>query len=383
MAIRVSLSPVLYRVINGSSSTTLRPVRSAVRVGAPFRLFHNSSLNNAFIYKFPHFDDRETRASAPIGPGAELPRGSRQIETGLFFPDREDRPEAGGTAIYVGQRNFRDLLLERIGMDVEDDGPEIRSDLRVLDAINDLPSLDPFLMKVAFESLGITIAEGAVPVTDAELRSIREILAHRIGPVISKAFLSTVVASSPLAARIATGVTNPSGDEMLRFCAAFRIDATEAPGVIFALQGMAFYEHLLQATTEAAGPLAKYLREEAAKPSDASRRHGAELARLTMLREECLRFLRSHISNATHVFKTYDEAVHAFVVDDSPGLLVEFLRASRRAFWQLGHCVTARINAAAVLDDSLKTMRPVLGFGNVETTVQRIRAALAPRIEMI
>ena len=378
-----AINPVLYRVLHGSSSTTLRPVGNGSGKDRTFRLFHNSALNDAFVFKFPHFDDREARRRESVMAIGDLPQDGRQIDTGLFLPDDRTRPETGGIAIYVGQRSFRQVLTERIGLDVTADGTGVRHDVEILETLNELPSLDPFLMMAAFELRGIALAEGSITVTETEIKAIREILVRRIGPVISKAFINQVLSPAATVARITKEVWNPRSEQMMQFCMAFRIPIGDAPQVIFALQGMSFYEHLLASTREVTIPLANYLRKECTRPNDASKFHATELAQVDTLRQECLGFLKSHLSNASRVFQLYEEGVSEFVRHDRPGPLVDFLRLSSTFYWSLGHCVTARINAALVLQDSLRNMRPALSFANIETTLQRIRASLAPRVDPI
>jgi hypothetical protein len=378
-----AINPVLYRVLHGSSSTTLRPLGTDSGKGGPFRVFHNSALNDAYVFKFPHFDDRDVRRWEAALSVGNLPQDSRRIDTGIFFPDDRIRPETGGVAVYVGQRNFRQVLAELIGLDTRADTDDARHDLEILDTLNDLPSLDPFLMKAAFELRGLSLADGTIVVTDAESKAIREALIQRLGPVISKAFIHQVLSPAAKAAKIAKEVWNPRSEQMRQFCMAFRIPVDEAPQVIFALQGMSFYEHLLASTRDVTTPLARYLREEATKPNDASKYHSAELAQIDTIRQECLGMLKSHLTNASQVFQLYDEGVSAFVGHDRPGPLIDFLRLSSSFYWSLGHCVTSRINAALVLQDSLRSMRPALAFANIETTLQRIRASLAPRVDPI
>ncbi len=252
-----AINPVLYRVLQGSSSTTLRPFGNGSGKGGPFRIFCNSALNDAYVFKFPHFDDRDVRRREAALTVGDLPQDGRRIDTGLFFPDDRVRPEAGGVAVYVGQRNFRQVLAELIGLDTRADTDDARHDLEMLDTLNDLPSLDPFLMKAAFELRGLSLADGTIVVTDAETKAIRETLVQRIGPVISKAFIHQVLSPTATAAKIAKEVWNPRSEQMMQFCMAFRIPVGEAPQVIFALQGMSFYEHLLASTRDVTAPLAK------------------------------------------------------------------------------------------------------------------------------
>lgn len=377
-SLRTSVSPTLYRVLHGSSNTTLRPIPRR-REGEGFRLFHNPTLSACYIFKFPLFDDREARKAA-ASLGGDFGQGLRHIETGLYLPNDLDRPEQGGVAIYVGQRNFRQLMLEMMGLDADRETPEVKHDLCVLDALNELPSLDPFLLKLTFDMKGIRIAEGDLPIGEEETRAIRGTLVTRLGPVICKAFGASVTASAEAMIRLTREIWSPHNQEMLRFCSAFRIPPSEAPAVVFALQGMSFYEHLLNTTKDHLVPLARYLRDEAARPIDAARYPPNDVAGMETTRHECLTFLRSHMSNTALVFSSYDRAIEAFVKRDDPTPLIEFLQMARTFFWAVGHCATARVNGHAILADCKKRLRPPMTFTNVDATLRRVRAALAPRV---
>jgi hypothetical protein len=136
---------MLFRVVRGSSSTSLNLAGRKTPPG----LFNNNLLDRSIVFKLPKFEvEADPGRSDRTVPALT---SARPIETGVFIPDDPAHPMNGGYACYLGQKNFDTILTEVAGLRSVDRAERDHQDIATLNIIDDLPSLDPFLLKIRFE----------------------------------------------------------------------------------------------------------------------------------------------------------------------------------------------------------------------------------------
>lgn len=371
-----SIDPLLYRILHGSSSTVLDPVRARGAEGPRPSLFRNSVLDRSIVFKLPHFGDAEAMASRPGVDDLAGFDGSRPIETGVYIPDNHEAPAAGGYVVYLRQTGARKAFADRVGIDIDRPG-DAADDVELLRLLDDLPSLDPFLVKLRFEHAGRAFPSHAVAIREEEERAVRRLIDMRIGPIMKAAFAGRGGEERTL--RLMEGIWDPSLPEARGFVAAFGLPEETSAEVLFAVKGVGFYEYLFARTAAGAKEVHAYLAEDAASPTDSFRYKPKELAALEELRLQALRLFMDHDRRGADIFAAYDDALAAFTAKGDPRPFRRFLAGISDTFWALGHCVTARSSAHAILADSLAALRPAYAYENVETVLERLRATLRPR----
>src|SRR5262249_39525748 len=113
-------------------------------------------------------------------------KGARPIETGLFVPYDVKDPARGGYAIYLRQANYSHLLRELLGVDIEN-ATQVANDVDILNMIDELPQLVPFLLKESFGLAGIKVSPRYFEITPKEEREIRELIQDKILPIVGTA----------------------------------------------------------------------------------------------------------------------------------------------------------------------------------------------------
>jgi hypothetical protein len=107
-----SRSPILFRIVHGSSSTSMDLIREGRREDLVPRLFSTPSFYNTIIFKYPNFQvlgQSDGRLQPP-------PDDDRPVETGIYIPNNPDAPMGGGAAIYPRRKNNGNLLEEYLGL---------------------------------------------------------------------------------------------------------------------------------------------------------------------------------------------------------------------------------------------------------------------------
>jgi hypothetical protein len=366
----MAISPVLYRIVQGSSSTSLNLIKAAKKTAGKPQLFRKREFARTIIFKYPNFAD------PAMGGGRGQPE--RPIETAIYIPHNELEPMAGGYAIYLREAKASLLLQQYMGVNEDSQDPDLERDLRVLRAIDEMPSLDPFLLKARFEALGIDFEEESLDIREEEERAIRKLIETRIGRILAKAFGGAKGMPPEMVARIIDSIWDPTMPESTKFVEAFGINASDCPKVFFALQGITFYEYMFGNAMTSCRGVMEWLNGPAAKPVDIMMYPRYEQDRLQMLRQEVHKGMTGTLRALSDQFKTYDQALEEFVGKNNPVPIRNFLFAASATFWRLGQGITAALNAAAIIEDTQKPGSSSKFEGVVEV-LMRLRVALSDR----
>jgi hypothetical protein len=372
------IAPVLYRIANGSSSTSLNLTR-AKRDGTKYEnLFRKQGFYSTVLYKYPNFKG-PWPSTAKDAAAAPTNNDDRPIETGIYVPGDTKELMGGGYAIYVRQTGYRDMLRDHLGLDHARQDPDLLHDLRVISTLDDMPSVDPFLIKSRFEALRIPLASNSLDIRPEEEQAVRTLIERRIEPVLMKASMSGTI-SEEARRRTLGAIWNPTLPESARFVKAFGIHESECAKVFFALQGITFYEHLFVTSTEDCRKTAVWLREVAARPFDLRSRPRYDVDRQTAVLQEVARAFAHTIKSMQLLFKDYDQALQEFVTAESAVTLRQFLLNAHRHFWTLGHGIMAITNCAQSVAEAEGGNR-IQNFELVGQTLSRMRVSLASRAE--
>ncbi len=366
---------MLFRVVRGSSSTSLN---LASRKTAP-GLFNNNLLDRSIVFKFPKFEvEAETGRSERV---VAAKTQNHPIETGIFIPDDPANPMNGGYACYLGQKNFDAIMTEVAGLRSVDRTARDLQDIATLNIINDLPSLDPFLLKIRFELAARPLPEGFIVLKPDEEKGVKGCVARRFSGILNKAFRGKTSDDGQLAQRILESLWDPTTEIWSRVLAALGIgDVAEHGRILFAIRGVGFYEHLFSETEGVSAAITGYLTEIADRPRDARQVDPAYVEEVATLRREVLRRFLEHNKQCQSIFRRYDQAIDDFLNRNNPVTMQRYLTEVHDVFWTLGHYVTALLNCHAILDDCLANLAPVNAIANVETVLRRLRAPLLPRV---
>lgn len=112
----------------------------------------------------------------------------RQSATKVILPIDLDDLRLGGRFIFVGQRNFDRALREHFGVSVDE------RDLETLRLIDQLPSLDPFLLREQIKRAGLDVARCYFELTEGDMKRMFSFVESQIAPLVA---MSMTAEASP------------------------------------------------------------------------------------------------------------------------------------------------------------------------------------------
>jgi len=108
---------------------------------------------------------------------------SRRVSTKVIIPFERTDLSLGGRSLFVGQRGWQDLLNQLRG--TTDD--EAR-DLALLEALDELPSLDPFLLREHLRRRDFKIANCYFAISAADLERMQRFVSGEISKLVELAY---------------------------------------------------------------------------------------------------------------------------------------------------------------------------------------------------
>lgn len=312
------------------------------------RLFQSDDLNHTIIFKVPSL---HIGASAPAQspancnaapqPSEDSKPGGKSVLTALFVPRMRDEPDAGGYAIFLDGPRYGALMQEYCGVDINDMHIHAR-DLELLRIMSEVPSLDPFLLKMHLQNNEMTINARYLDVIAEEEAEVRSYIEQKVRPIVQQAYGETDGGSVDSRTQsFIDSIWEPQSADASQFISAFRIPPEGIQPTLEAWKGIAYYQYQTEKTKTDIAQLIKWLQSDGSVPIDIHKLIPAETETLMMFRSKTARQLRDTYRKIHTVFATYDAAYNALIEDGNPNAFRNFLQSALDQYWLLGACNTA------------------------------------------
>lgn len=312
----------LVRLAEGASSArvlnlTRRETRSTRDGRRP--LFKNDALDGAIIVKHrvrPH--------------EMELFAGVRSLATKVLLPiDRSDL-QAGAFCFLVGERTCERTLLDRLGFDDMDDRGA--HDREVLAALDELPSLDPFLTREHLQRRALVVDQEYFDISEADMDRMTTFVRREIIPLVTLCFGGV-------------GASSSQADRLVQKILATEIDATMDPlrmtlklepdqflEGIFCWKGFLYYKWVLAQQFHEALEVTKSIETVKSRgPATAE-----ESTYLLRARARLSQGIRQACKDVQTMLKTYDTAFVGLTQQADPVGFRDFLLAAPEMFFKVG-----------------------------------------------
>lgn len=370
-------SPVLDHILNGGPGITF-DVRKVAHSARGTSLFSSEFLNNVIMFKYPAASMPMAAGGNGKETGAAVPR--EPVQTGIFMPYDRTRPEEGGTAIYVRQRNFDDLLRLHVGL--TDDRSRLTRDLSIIQVIEKVPTLDPFLMRLVFRESRIEVDHAVFAMPSGEEEAIRATIASRIAPILARALGEDTRRASAALAQLVEVLSDPDGVKAVPLVRAFGIPAESAGSVLTGWKGLTYYQRSFEQAAPLLSRAVGWLKSPKAVPRDV-RRRSFEADQFAMAASGLAIGLASMIHRTTDVFAKYEYAFAAMLNESDASPFIEFLNGVERSFWVLGY-QTASLQTMATwfATQMADATDGHLTTDAMTTMVRRFRHALDSQMEV-
>jgi hypothetical protein len=190
-------------------------------------LFDNKLLNRAIIMK-----------CAPR-PGELFEYGEQRLKsTKVLFPfDRKDL-SLGGFSALVGQKNFLRVMSRHL----HGSGRLSERDERVLNLLDQLPTLDPFLLHALLKSNGLDVSEAYFQLSPADREAIQQEMTNAFAPLVLLCFPDGRFEADAIKGFIGKMLNFEESAEIDSLRAAFRLNEPLFSIAMFAWRGIIYYE---------------------------------------------------------------------------------------------------------------------------------------------
>ena len=281
---------------------------------APF--FRADALNGALIVRHrlreterDGFDDRRFSATKPIIPFA-------RSDLGL-----------GGRSVFVAERGWLDAF-----EDMRGEAPDLPRDVAVLEALDELPSLDPFLLREHMKRRGFDISASHFEISSGDLAKMQRFVGSEIAKLIELAYRDARGMEGNVTRLVEALLSAKTDDRLEPLRLTLRLEKENYKEGIFAWKGFLYYKWVLNTLWGRLRDVFSELgRVRVVGPMDAETRREIEAtkARLQVKMERQVKSVMGHLG-------AYDEVFRQLTVNGNAAAFRDFLLTSPEMFLSLG-----------------------------------------------
>ena len=312
--------------------------RSSEYAAAPF--FEDRTLNRSLVLK------HRLRAYE-----IDVFHGARHTATKIIIPFASDDLKLGARSVFVGQPGWIDLVREVCG-----DKAKLQRDLQLLECLDELPSLDPFLLRERIKARGFRVAQCYFALSAADLSKMQSFVSLQIRDLIDLACGAAGPDSANSSARLVNALLSSEADERLEpLRRTLMLEGDAYREGVFSWRGFLYYKWVL---TSLQPSLAKIVQEmagmELTGPPDPEAVRYIDLARQRLRRS-----IVDELKRIGRMLSVYDEAFIAMTERGDPQSFVRFLRHAPDMFVDLGERIGTASHIASFWRYRFPAGRPV------------------------
>ncbi len=164
----------------------------------------------------------------------------RYTATKLIIPFERSDLGLGGRSLFVAERGWLDTFEELRG-----DYPDFPRDVAVLEALDELPSLDPFLLREHMKRRGFDISNSHFEISAPDLAKMQRFVGSEIAKLIELAYRDSASSEGNIA-RLVEALLSARTDERLEpLRLTLRLERENYKEGIFAWKGFLYYKWVL------------------------------------------------------------------------------------------------------------------------------------------
>jgi hypothetical protein len=218
------------RVLNLGAIT--RDLAAANPGGAVPAFFASSTLNQSIIVKH-NIRDNERHLFARAQP----------VATKLILPIDPDNLALGGVTFMLGERQASRILRDKLGLNRATGDSRVQRDLKILDILDSLATLDPFIVRERFAVDGVDLPEAFSAFNLHGDNSLYEYMKSQLLPLVRLAMAGSKTNDRALE-RLLDEIFVESHNSKADFLReALKIDADKWPAALYVWKAALFYEY--------------------------------------------------------------------------------------------------------------------------------------------
>jgi hypothetical protein len=282
-------------------------------------MFSSPMLNSSIILK------HRLRADE-----VDMMQGSRCIGTKLIIPFEKTDLRSGGKSLIVGQKGYEELLREaghygeRYNFD---------HDIKVLRLLDQIPSLDPFLLREHLRTNDVHPDPHYFEISDSDQRRMFDYAAAEIRRLTSMAVTATGRSQSDATTRMVSALLSTEVDEKLEpLRATLQLQPNEFREGVFSWRGFIYYKWSL---VDFWPDLIKALQQLKTIVPLRTMDH-EQRAYITSAKQTILAGARKGSDDIKNIIKVYDHAYDSLIAERDPRKFREFLLGAPALFLEIG-----------------------------------------------
>ncbi|HEY2009005.1 MAG TPA: hypothetical protein VGH23_08455 [Rhizomicrobium sp.] len=282
-------------------------------------LFSSPMLNSAIILK------HRLRADE-----VDLMLNNRAIGTKVIIPFEKTDLRSGGRSLLVGQRGYEEMLREAGHYGERYD---FEYDLKVLRLLDQIPSLDPFLLREHLRSNDVCPDPHYFEISDADQKRMFEYAAAEIRRLTSLAVARGSTRRSDGTSRLVSALLSTEVDEKLEpLRTTLQLGPDQFREGVFSWRGFIYYKWNL---VDFWPDLVKALQQLKTIVPLRSMDHD-QRAYITQAKQVILNGARKNSADIKNIIRVYDTAYDTMIAERDPRKFREFLLSAPAMFLEIG-----------------------------------------------
>lgn len=298
------------------------------------------------------------------------------VGTKLYFPFNEVNIYEGGRTVFIHEPSLEKIILTHFGEDAIP-ADALKEDIRIMQMLDRLPSLDPFLMKDVFIRQKMTMNPGYFEVSDEAWNEIETFMLQRFEPLVRAAFPDDQTTDDKARLLIDKIWEGRDLEALKPLILAFRLPEAEALDIFSSWRGIVYYSYQYQCEQTHMVDLFKWIKEVdhpyAGVSSTENRDH---LANLALIKER----LRGEWQQIEMIVREYEDSYDKmFRLKTSSAGFLSFLKNSNQTYWTLGNALGKTNHAIycwEVMSDRFTDRK--LPWANMQEVIKMIATILQP-----
>jgi hypothetical protein len=278
-------------------------------------LFKSPVLNGAVILK------HRLRAEE-----VDLFDGLTRNATKVIVPFDKADLSLGGRAVFVGEKSWTPVLEELRG-----GGDEMLRDVEILEAIDQLPSLDPFLLREHLKRRGFDISPNYFDISQADVDRMQKFVGGEIARLIQLAYGG--VGGGGATNKLVEALLSSKTDERLEpLRLTLQLEGESYREGIFSWKGFLYYKWVLNTLW----PQLKEVLVELAKVRVLGPRDRDLMVVVEEMKVRLRQALEQQVKTVMGYLKTYDQVFEQLTGEGNAMAFRDFLLKSPDLFMSLG-----------------------------------------------
>jgi hypothetical protein len=301
------------------------------------RLCSKEEADPSFFKHAPFHKMTVLKEAASSRDGLTL---GRRLATKLYFPYNSQDIYEGGRSIFLHDPKLIEVLNELVGLQSRNLAKDnVRSDLKVLQVLDGLPSLDAFLMRDALELEGLSPNPLYMEVSESERQAIFDFIRRKFEPLVRTAVGQDSFQDAKvgvLVDKIWEARDLDALDPLIQAC---RFPKNEALKIFTSWKGVNFYAFQYERSKDGIETLERWLGDVALPRVGHS---GVDVEQMLYFKTNALARLRHHRKVVDDIVQEYDTVYSQFIAHpEAAANFVSFLYRSREIYWRLGESLSA------------------------------------------